>query len=150
MPADVRQVAIVCLLCAVALALLAVVYAFVPRQRHGIWRRKSVLFTLVLSALSLFIVQRAWVAYLSYTSVLSFAPVHLATTWQLEHYFGAAYDNSIRPMVSNFRLLMVLDVVFVACLTLSLLFRTTKKCIAWLHSRHWRQKETAPATFTRT
>ena len=127
-PYDLPHITITCLLCAVALAVLAIVLFFALRHRHGLWQRKSAFFVLLLSALSLLVAQRAWAAY------LPFAFVHLAETWQWEQHFGAAYDNSIFPMVSNFRGLMVLDVLAVVFITLVLLYRAARVGIARLRS----------------
>lgn len=124
-PYDLPHIATVCLICALALAL---VVFFALRHRNGLWQRKSAFFVLLLSALSLLIAQRAWAAYQPFTSV------HLAETWQWEQRFGAAYDNSIFPMVSNFRGLMVLDVLAVAFITLVLLYRAARVGIARLRS----------------
>lgn len=135
LPLDLQQVAVVCLLSGLIWAVLAAVCFLASRQQHGRWRRKSLLFALLLSALSLLIAQRAWAAY------LPLASIHLTTTFQLEQHFGAAYDTSIRPMIQRFRGVMVLDVLILAGFTLFLLAKTTRAAVTWLRSR---RANTAP------
>lgn len=129
LPADLQQAAAICLFCALAWTVLAIVCFLVPRQRRGLWRRKSAIVALLLGALSLLIAQRARAAY------LSLASIHWTTTFQLEHYLGAAYDSSIRPMIQNFRGLMVLDMLALAGFALFLLARAARTGISRLRSR---------------
>ncbi|HEX6796761.1 MAG TPA: hypothetical protein VF116_03485 [Ktedonobacterales bacterium] len=129
LPSNLRQVVVVCLFCGLAWAVLAIGCFLVLRQRRGLWQRKIALFAIVLSVLSLIIAQRAWAAY------LSLASIHWTTTFQLEHYLGAAYDSSIRPMIQNFRGLMVLDMLALAGFALFLLTRAARTGFSRLRSR---------------
>jgi hypothetical protein len=128
LPSDLRQVAIVCVACGLGWLTLAIVCFLAPRQRRGLRQRKSAIVALLFSALSLLIAQRAWAAY------LPLASIHL-TTFQLEQYFGATYDNSIQPMVADFRGVMVLDMLILAGFTLFLLVKAARAGVTRIRSR---------------